>query len=245
MKVQMDVNSYAASFTGGAKQYNFYVNMIFPGWGNAAKATIQQAMAGGFDSLNTENLIETGLTAGSSALSVLNTHGGMKGIEFYVRSSSLPESTFEEITTGWMGHEYKMAGKQTFNDWSVTYNVDKNGLLLRKFYNWQKIIHDSELNTYGKPVIYMTDPEVHLLGYDSGETVCVYKLYGAWPKTIGQVQLDYGNNDIATVDITFAYQYHTVTESEPGALSQIMKRGVRSFFQMGGLESAGKLFNIK
>jgi len=233
MKVQMDINTYKTSFTGAAKQFNFYVNMVFPGWGNVANATLQKAMAGGFDDiLSLNNIANTALTASTSTLSILNTHGGVPRLEFYVRASSLPESTFEEISTSWMGHDYKLAGKQGFTEWTVTYNVDKEGVLLRKFYEWQKIIHDPETNCYGQPVIYMTNPEVHLLGYDNGETVCVYKLYGAWPKTIGQVQLDYANNDVATVDITFTYQYHTVTEREPGALTSLLKRGVRSFFSL-------------
>jgi len=233
MKVQMDIHSYKAAFTGSAKQYNFYVNMVFPGWSNALKAGTQGLL--GAVGNGTEGIVGGLMGTASSSMGLLTTKGGMDGIEFYVRSSYLPDSNFEEVATSWMGHDYKMAGKQTFSDWTITFNVDKNGILLRKFWDWQKLMHDPQANTYGNPITYMTDPEVHLLGYDTGETVCVYKMYGAWPKMIGQVALDSSVGDIATVDITFAYQYHTVTETEPGVLATLAGQGIRSFFQMGGL----------
>lgn len=232
MKVQMDINTYKASFTGAARQYNFFVVMQFPSWGNVLQSASQGLLANGVDQITSnESLRVAGVAAGNTAIDVLGSTGALKNSQFYVRSTYLPDSTFEEILTSWMGHDYKMSGKQVFTDWMVTYNVDKEGELLRKFFDWHKTMHDPESNNYGFPTSYMTNPEVHLLSPNTGETVCVYKMYGAWPKNIGQVQLDYANNDLATVDITFSYQYHTVTEREPGVLTGLAKRGARSYFQ--------------
>ncbi len=234
MKVQMDINSYKAAFTGSAKQYNFYVNMVFPNLGNSLQAGVQGLIAGGLDSIT--GGLGSGLMGAASTMGILTTKGGVDGIDFMVRATQLPDSSFEEVSSSWMGHNYKMSGRQTYNDWVVTFNVDKNGKILKKFADWQKLMHDSETNTYGNPITYMTNPEVHLLGFDSGETVCVYKMYGAWPKLIGQVALDYSVGDVATVDITFSYQYHIVTETEPGVLASLASRGIKSFFQMGGAD---------
>ena len=74
----------------------------------------------------------------------------------------------------------------------------------------------------------MADQEARLLGLD-GNVIAVYRMYGAWPKVVNAVTLDYGTNDLATIDITFAYQYHTVDTQSMGFLKTQAKKALRSF----------------
>jgi len=227
MKIPIDIDTYKANFLGGnARQYLFWVQINFPGFANTMKAGLQGVFAGGIPTMDTlgSSLI-TGLSTGMSSL--IDTRGLSNGTDkfgYQVKSTNLPSSSFESTSTFFCGQEYKVSGTQKFEDWTVTYNVDNKGLLLKKFWDWHKIMHDPESNIYGSPTTYMSEQEVHLLGMESGETICVYKLYGAWPREIGQVTLDYASNDFATVDITFTYQYHTVREQTEGALTGFLKQ---------------------
>lgn len=128
---------------------------------------------------------------------------------YLVRTASLPETTLEEILVNWQGFDYKMAGKLTFVDWTVTYNVDKDADISKWYLEWSRLILDPTTNVHGSPVDYMVDQQVELLGLD-GEPTLKYKLIGAWPKVIGPVTLDYAAADVAQFDITWSYQYHVV-----------------------------------
>lgn len=128
---------------------------------------------------------------------------------YLVRSSSLPLSTLEEIPVNWQGHDYKMAGKYTFTDWIITFNVDQDADILKWYIDWQRLILDPTSNQHGAPADYMVDQVVELLGLD-GEPLLKYKLVGAWPGEVAAVNLDYATNDTAQFDISFRYQYHVV-----------------------------------
>jgi hypothetical protein len=127
---------------------------------------------------------------------------------FLVRATTLPETTSEEITLNWQGFDMKVAGKYTYADWTVTFNVDMDAKIEQMFHNWATLIHDPTTNVYSKPTDYFADQQIELLGID-GNPVMKYKLIGAWPKSIGQSTLDYSANDVLQFDVNFTYIYHT------------------------------------
>ena len=128
---------------------------------------------------------------------------------YLVRSTSLPDVTNDEIITNWQGFDYKIAGKLTFADWSVQFNVDINAKIEQMFHNWAALIHDPTTNIYSLPTNYMVDQQIELLGLD-GNPVTKYKLYGAWPKMVGNSTLDYSANDTLQFEVTFTYVYHVM-----------------------------------
>lgn len=224
MKIPIDIETYMSNFLGGnARQYLFYAQINFPGLQNTLTSGIKSAIAG-----LPENLI-TGMTSAATvALGANNMNSDTNKFGFNVKSTNLPSSTIDQVSTFFCGQEYKMSSLQKFEDWQVTFNIDNKGIILKKFHDWQKMLHDAETNVYGTPEAYMTNQEIHLLGMETGETICVYTLYGAWPSSIGSVSLDYSSNDFATVDITFTYQYYTVKEMTEGALTGFLKQYGRS-----------------
>jgi len=162
-----DIDSYRASFLGGARQYLFYYRPLFPGGigGSTEKAT------------------------------------------YLVRSTQVPETTSEEIITNWQGFDFKFAGKPTYSDWTVTFNVDKDAEILRIFNSWARVIHDPTTNTYAEPSLYFMDQQLELLGLD-GTPITKYKLVGAWPKSVGSASIDYSSSDVLQFDVNFTYLYH-------------------------------------
>ena len=130
--------------------------------------------------------------------------------KFLVKSTSLPDTTIEEVAVNWQGYDFKYAGKHTFSDFAVIFNVDLKAGIRLSFENWiSKKIHNTETNEYHKFEDYMKDQTLQLLGYD-GTPIMTYKLYNAWPKALGAITLDYSASEIATFEVTFVYSHHII-----------------------------------
>lgn len=137
--------------------------------------------------------------------------------KFLVKSTSLPDTTLEEVTVNWQGYDFKYASKHTYSDFTVSFNVDKEAKIRLAFEDWvNKYIHDPETNKYGEFSEYMLDQRLQLLGY-SGDVIMEYTLHDAWPKAIGAISLDYATADIATFEVTFTYSYHTIENKGTGS----------------------------
>jgi hypothetical protein len=228
MGIGISIDDYISAFggVGFSRQHSFLVYINFPGFGNVLSSALGGGLSSGFS-----NLYQAGIGAVRGAISTGIDVAGLSNdttkFSYLVKSSQLPSSDFEEVNTHWQGQKYRIAGVQVFADWTVLLNVDGNADVLTKFNDWQRIIHDPQSNIYGKPSSYFADQEVHLLGSD-GNPICVYKMFGAWPRTVNTVELDYSSNETSTVEITFSYQYHTVTKKSQGAVESFMKKAGRS-----------------
>jgi hypothetical protein len=128
---------------------------------------------------------------------------------YLVKSSSLPASTLEEINVPWQGYDYKLAGKYTFDDWTVTFNCDAEADIYTWYMGWQKKVHDPTSNEHGHPDEYMVDQIIQLLNR-SGQVVLQYKLVNAWPSSIGAMELSYDSTEVASFEVTFKYMYHVI-----------------------------------
>jgi hypothetical protein len=133
--------------------------------------------------------------------------------QYLVKTTSLPESTLTPITVPWQGYDFKMAGRHEYADLTVTFNVDINSRIRLAYERWSHFIHDPETNIYEMPDNYMQDQILYLLDYN-GDPMLTYKLFGAWPTSIGAVTLDYSAIDVAQFDVTFSYQRHMSYEGK-------------------------------
>jgi len=137
-----------------------------------------------------------------------------------VKATSLPERTINQLTTDWQGNTYKIGGTSEYSDFIITFNMDAKGDLRRDFLIWMDNIHDPESNVHGSPETntnggYFRDVTLkHLNGQPSndgiGNSIMTYRLIDAWPTSVGEVSLDYSTKEIATFDVSFAYQYHKI-----------------------------------
>lgn len=130
-------------------------------------------------------------------------------VSYLVKATKLPNISIEEHNLAWQGHAFKFAGKHTFEDWTITFNVDPDARIIEEFENWiRQKIHDPETNRYGAIANYMTNQNLHLLGY-SGDPILEVTLYNAWPKTLTPSDLSYDSTEIMSFDVTFAYTHYT------------------------------------
>lgn len=137
-------------------------------------------------------------------------------VSYLIRSSTLPNSTLEEVVTNWQGYDFPFASKHTFSEFTMNFNVDRQAKIRRLFENWVNLIHNPITNTYALADLYMSRQKLQLLGYN-GEVVLEYTFHHAWPKTVGDITLDYASTEIAVFDVTWRYAYHTVIDKGTGA----------------------------
>lgn len=132
-------------------------------------------------------------------------------IPYLVRATNRPDSTFEEVVIPFPGLPIKMAGARTFGDWGVSFNVDAEGNLIHAFNNWHDLIFDVFTQKPASRSEYTKDQQLFLLDNNGMATDCI-TLHDAWPKAIGQIALDYSSSDLATMDVTFSYDYYTIVD---------------------------------
>jgi len=137
----------------------------------------------------------------------------VEDVQYLVKSSSLPQTSMEDLTVAWQGHDFKMAGKHTFDDFTITFNVDKDANIIRKYQSWLNAIRNPGTNEHAHIDDYMIDQTMVLLDYadvEDADGVIRYKLHHAYPKTVGAIELAYDSTEVASVEVTFSYQYHSI-----------------------------------
>lgn len=217
----MDIESYRTRFTGGHRQYLFFVLLQMGGGGGTSKS---------------------GLSSIVAAFAATYGLGAAKDYwPYLVKASSLPTSEISEKTIPMQHFNYKMPGDRVYGDWTVTFNLDSKGELLNELHNWQNKIHSIDgTGDFGNTKLNVgremrADKQTVFLVDYQGNTTCSYDIYGAWPKHIGNVILDYNSNEIATVDVVFSYNYHRFVPSVSSGTSNLVKQGVNTLLGYIGL----------
>lgn len=134
--------------------------------------------------------------------------GDVELTSFLCRAAQLPQSTTNVITIPFRGRELKIAGDRTFDDWNVTIMNDTDFSVRDSMERWLNGINAHSANTgLVNPVDYQADLIVEQL--DRDETVVKkYTFRGAFPTSVGQIQLDYAQvGEIEVFDVNFAIQY--------------------------------------
>jgi hypothetical protein len=134
--------------------------------------------------------------------------GEIEDLAFLCTSTSIPAMTIGNVNVPFRGRVIKIAGDRTFASWSVNVLNDTNFKLRNAFERWQNGINNMTDNEgLSNPVDYQVDVFVDQLDRN-GNTLKSYTLRGAYPTSIGAIDLNYETNDaIEDFDVTFEYQY--------------------------------------
>ena len=134
--------------------------------------------------------------------------GEIEDLAFLCTSTSIPAMTIGNVNVPFRGRVIKIAGDTTFASWSINVLNDTNFKLRNAFERWQNGINNMTDNEgLSNPVDYQVDVFVDQLDRN-GNTLKSYTLRGAYPTSIGAIDLNYETNDaIEDFDVTFEYQY--------------------------------------
>lgn len=150
-------------------------------------------------------------------------------LRFFCKSAAIPGSTIGIAPVQYFGREVKLAGNRTFADWTVNIINDENFAMRKLFENWHRLINDNVGNIRAGGFVnsyeYGATATVRQYG-KAGNVIAQYKMVGAWPTDIGQIDLDWGTNDtIEEFPVTFAYQYwESDADAGIGFLDNILNR---------------------
>jgi hypothetical protein len=134
--------------------------------------------------------------------------GEIEDLAFLCTSTSIPAMSIGNVNVPFRGRVIKIAGDRTFASWSINVLNDTNFKLRNAFERWQNGINNMTDNEgLSNPVDYQVDVFVDQLDRN-GNTLKSYTLRGAYPTSIGAIDLNYETNDaIEDFDVTFEYQY--------------------------------------
>ena len=134
-------------------------------------------------------------------------------VTYFVKSGSLPSSSFDEMSTSMQNLNFKTAGKRNFDVWNVSFYVDGRAAIRKAFTRWLNLIVNPVSGVHAYPSEYMRNQKVILLAPDKKSEILTYTLVKAYPSSVGEIPLDYSTFDYAQFDVSFTYQYHTIEET--------------------------------
>jgi hypothetical protein len=227
IKISFDIDSYKTKFTGGIKQYLFFAVFNFP------NITVNKDVK--FAGSNSLNKLISSQDLMSSMLAPLGYGSNSNVFPYLVRSTALPESSFEEVVIPYPGLPLKMAGSRSFGDWSVSFNVDAECTLINAFQSWHTLIYDPSSHIPTSRSTYAIDQDLFILDND-GIATQHFKLRNAWPKVVHQIAFDYSSSDLATMDVTFSYDFYDILKDaeNKGVIQSVINKFTGSA-NFGGL----------
>lgn len=123
-----------------------------------------------------------------------------------VQSAGLPGKNIGVIMMYYKGKEIKIPGDVTYNDWTVTFIMDKKHAMYKTMDLWASAIYDDFTNARGKLEDLKHNIEIELLG-DQNQVVSKHILYGVFPVSLDEVAADMSmSNQYGTFSMTFAVE---------------------------------------
>lgn len=140
--------------------------------------------------------------------------------QFLCKAAILPESTVEDIDIKFRGRQVHYPGERTFKPWTITVYNEETFVIRNAFEEWQNGIQQYS-TTLGLtlPSQFQVDMQVHQLNRN-GDPIKVYNFVDVYPSNIGQIQLDFEQqNTIETFDVEFIYNYFTSNSTQGNGLN--------------------------
>lgn len=127
----------------------------------------------------------------------------------FARTTTLPTFTTGKTQVPFRSQNLKFSSAATFDeDWQVQFLVDESHDLRTRFLQWMEGAYNPANLTHGPASFYKEDGMVVSQLNRLGIPVAEYNFIGAFPITVGQIDLNQEYSDQAEVfDVTFSFDY--------------------------------------
>ena len=129
-------------------------------------------------------------------------------IEFLCKAANIPAGTLGEVIVPFRGHNLKLAGERTFEDWQITVINDVEFSVRSGLEAWQEEIQALDSGEGSTTTDYLISRAfVEQLNKDDS-VLARYEFFNMFPKNIGAIELSYDTVDALeefTVDFTFSH----------------------------------------
>jgi|TARA_R110000851_G_scaffold138345_2_gene274957 hypothetical protein len=132
-----------------------------------------------------------------------------RNFEFKCKAASSPASLVPEVPVSYQNRKIKIAGDREFEPWTVSVYNDEAQNTRQEILDWIALSAGAGLTVTGeKPEDYKKTGS--LVRYNrKGEEVKKLTLYGLFPTNVGEITLDWeDNNTVEVFEITLAYDYY-------------------------------------
>jgi len=146
-------------------------------------------------------------------------------LAFMARAASIPESTVSPIAVPYFGRTIKVAGDRDFSNWAITVINDEDFSVRNPLEEWHQQLNARQENLRNPAFVgqkYKQNIDVRQFSQD-GTVIKQYVLKGAWPISIGAIDLNWGaQNRIEEFNVSFAYDYWEPAVIQGRAVSPIL-----------------------
>jgi hypothetical protein len=129
-------------------------------------------------------------------------------IEFLCKAANIPAGTLGEVIVPFRGHNLKLAGERTFEDWQITVINDVEFSVRSGLEAWQEEIQAMDSGVGSTSTDYLISRAfVEQLNKDDS-VLARYEFFNMFPKNLGAIELSYDTVDALeefTVDFTFSH----------------------------------------
>ena len=148
---------------------------------------------------------------------------------FLVNAATLPGSIVNPTIVPYRGREVKLAGERVFQPWTITVLNDVSFNIRNQLERWMAGMNDLQNNSgRTNPRDYQANLTVTQLDRNNNP-LKVYTLHSAFPVDLGDIQLNYGDNDtIESYTVTFQYQHFTTSFDDALSIGNVINNTVGS-----------------
>ena len=155
------------------------------------------------------------------------------------RSTTMPTAEHETLPVAYRGLEMKIDSKPTFAPWTVNFLADEVHGFRNVFSKWMEYAYNVQTlrnlphNEYKRDGI-----SVSQLSAD-GTVASTVIFMGAWPTTVGQIDLNQEGGQVETFDVTFTYDYYVQNDLEGNVVLNDVDVAVGADGRFAGVTIAG------
>jgi len=138
--------------------------------------------------------------------------GDEETVTAMARSTTLPAKQHETLDVFYRGLSMKIDSRPTFAEWNVTFLCDEAHGFRNVFLKWTESAYNVQTLTNLSHNEYKRDGiSVSQLASNNSLTSTAIFM-GAWPTTVGEIELNQEGGAIETFQVTFTYDYYVMND---------------------------------
>jgi hypothetical protein len=156
----------------------------------------------------------------------------------------IPGTNFNTSDMRTYGEVRKTPYERLYEDVNMSFYVDTNMQVKKFFDDWMNRIQNPTTRNFNYYDSYVQDITIEVQDLKNQSRYGI-KLYEAFPKSIGAVQLDYAGKDIMKLSVNFAYKYYLVGNYLPIRDNDLASAGFSPWVFQGDTPSKySPIFNL-
>ena len=160
------------------------------------------------------NRFIVGIFAGPDSQVInLGTDGVMRDALLMCDQVQLPGTNFNTSDMRTYGEVRKAPYERLYEDINMSFYVDTAMTVKILFDNWMTYIQNPGTRNFNYYDEYTADIVIEVQDIKNQSRYAI-KLFEAYPKSIGAIQLDHANKDIMKLSVNFAYKYYQIGSQE-------------------------------